>query len=258
MKKTVIGLVSNKGGVVKSGGTSLAAATAEMKGLRAIMLDSDGSNSSTLSAFPDGRFVDMTRPEGIGRVLAAIDQLGNETADCAIWDTAAHQESAIIKVLPMIMERCKKSDVKFIVIRPITSSHFVQRGALDFLSVAGEFGLHVIYANIYAQGRTEHDFRFWMASGARKRALESVVEMAVADGGAFLGDNVVAFGLSLSDVALGRFSRISDKEERKEAERLFDTDFRAFVSGYLYVMTERVNAAIEAVLARGPVQVAKK
>ena len=91
---------------------------------------------------------------------------------------------------------------------------------------------------VVAQGRTEDDFDDWLALSARKAALAAgAVDTFISDLGVKHADNAVAYGLSFVDVAMGRFDKCGEDEDR--ARKDFHPEIQGWFMDWLDEQTQR-------------------
>lgn len=213
------------------------------------MLDCDGSNSSTTSVFPNATFCDLSRPQGVGPLLTAVEDIATGVTDMAVVDCGARDEGKVHKLLPVLTAAAARRRVKIVFVRPVTTSHFVQANVADFIPIAQKFAIALVLAEVEAMGRDAADFAEWRATKTRARAVEYGAAFVLPDFGALLADNASSFSLSLSAVARGDFSAVGPDYD-EPAKRIFNRDTRAFVAGALAIACEDARKAISEAMAK--------
>jgi hypothetical protein len=142
------------------------------------------------------------------------------------------------------MRICKKEKVTLVVVRPITTSAFVQESAVEFANWAHDNGVAVVFVRNFGQGRREEYFAEWDALEDRNAAIPPAIEVMLPDLGAWIGDEATALGLSLADIATARFDRLSEKA-RHIADRKFGPEVQLVVADYLEQRCVDLGAAID-------------
>ena len=247
--KLLVLIKEGKGGVGKSLIAQIMAATLRDGGKYSVgFINSDTTNSTT-SSIEQTRFADLSKTETRGVVLNCLQALANGTFDSMVWDSGARDEARIVEILPWLTKEIKSMGGQLVVVRPITLSTAVQTNAVTFMAIAKKLGIAVIFARNLGQGRTAEHFLHWDATSARANALDAgAIEVALSDAGARWGDEAGGFGLSLSDVALGEFSKA--REDADEAAKIFDEDVRSWLSIWLSETVDDFRAALIAALDR--------
>ena len=254
---TLAVIIANKGGVAKSTTSLIIGAVAENNGMSVCFIDSDSSNSSTAQVHVSTQFVDISKVDSSGDIMVVIENLAEGRFDCAVWDTGARAEETVYEILELIRPLAQEKNVPIIIVKPITTNHFVQGSAVDSIVFAKRNGFAVLFATILAQGRKKDDFADWYASAGRKTALEYAVEFDVDSMGAVIPDNASSFSMSLTDVALGRFNNVPESY-RNMAITKFSRSQQMFLAAYLLRMGDRILPAVSEARSRLAMPKAKK
>jgi len=211
------------------------------------------NNSSMAQIDPDTQFAGLSDPtdlQSIGTLLMAVDQLGNESVDGVVWDTAAGIEETLKdQILPQVLKRANKQKVKLIVMRPITTSAFTQQAAVSFALWAQERGIIVIFVRNLGQGRAQKYFLDWESDPDRLKLHPQPVEIILPDLGCWIADESTALGLSIADVALGNFGRLTPGA-RAVAERKFTPQVQLATADWLDSRRAEFEQAIAQAIAQ--------
>ena len=77
-------------------------------------------------------------------------------------------------------------------------------------------------------------FDGWVAKHARKEMLKAgVIEIDMHDAGPRWSDEAVGYGLSFADIVFGRFDKIEEAEDRKDAITVFERPVQLFLARWL-------------------------
>jgi hypothetical protein len=208
--KLIVFVLEGKGGACKSTSASVCVEALMQDGkYRVDVIDTDTTNSTMSSLFPDAKLVDMSHAEFIGHFLAAL----KSDSDFVVVDTGARDESRLRAKMKLLAQKAKEAKVQILVLRPITTSSFVQNNAISWEQFAHPLGIRTIFVRALCQGRTDEHFTTWTNSIARKDALaRGAVEVDLTDAGVRWADEVPAYGISFREVALGDFSRVASDD----------------------------------------------
>jgi len=247
IKKVLAIILADKGGVGKS---FIAQIVHEMmKGPdeqhSVFCIDSDVGNSSTKQIFPDAEFAgvrDANDIASVGVITKSIRDLGNGVLDGVIWDTAAGSEEIVMdSIMPILLRLAAKCKIKIVVYRPITTSQYTQDGAVAFAEWAKENDVAVVFVRNLGQGRAAKYFADWAELPDRKAVMPPAVEATLPDLGCWIADEAASLRLSLGDVALARFDRLTEKG-RAVADRKFTPAVQMAVADWLEMRCDEFAA----------------
>ena len=216
-KRILFSVIEGKGGVGKSFIAQLLSSVAMgPEGLGNVrMIDSDVNNSSLAQIYEHTEFAGIRGSndlKAIGTISMALKELGDDVIDAVVWDTAAGTEDIITaRVLPSLAARAKKAKVNIVVARPITTSRYTQESALEFAAWARTQGIATLFVRNLGQARAARYFADWDANTDRNAFNPPIAEVILPDLGAWLSDEATALGLSIEDVALGRFDKLPER-----------------------------------------------
>ena len=236
--KAAIFTVEGKGGVGKSTCAGLAVEAVGQDCKRSVIsVYVDTTNSTMASMYNHVEMIDTSEEEAAGRIAAVL----STSSDFMVMDMGARSESTFVnKILPRLWRNRKRLDVEIVVLRPITTSGFVQANAVSFVMNATNFGVKTVLVRNASQGRTADHFSDWDKSPGRKVALElGAREMVLSDAGVRWGDEVPAYGLTFSAAAKGDFSRVEPKY-LPSVERLFTPGVQAHLGFWVEENAERL------------------
>jgi hypothetical protein len=212
------------------------------------VIDTDSTNSVMASVVgPSVRRGDVG---SVKSTAVFIRPIRENTHEAVVVDGGARDEAAIRAVMSdYILPELAKIKTPLVVLRPVTTSSFVQRNLISFVTAFQPLGVRILLCRIQAMGRTPESYARWEATQARAQllALPGVAEMIVDDLGAEYADEAVAFNLSFGQIAEGDFSSLSDPQERQDAERIFDEDVQLHFSLWMAKHIQRLEAALETI-----------
>ncbi|KPH80804.1 hypothetical protein [Bosea vaviloviae] len=232
-------VLDGKGGVSKSVISGAVVFGFETLGEVMAKFDTDTTNSTLTAMYEDARLIDVHKADWSAPITYAISQIGNDgVSRMLLIDTGARDEAKIKERLPLIATKMAAVGGRLLVIRPITTSNFAQTNAIEFAMSTANTDIGVVFMRVVAQGRTEDDFDEWLALSARKAALAAgAVDTFISDLGVKHADNAVAYGLSFVDVAMGRFEKCGEDENR--ARKDFNPEIQGWFMDWLDDQTQR-------------------
>jgi hypothetical protein len=241
-------VLDGKGGVAKSVISGTVVFSFKTLGEAMAKFDTDTTNSTLSAMYEDARLIDVHKADWSAPIAHAIDQIRKDSASrMMLIDTGARDEAKIKQRLPQIATKMAAAGGRLLVIRPITTSNFAQTNAVTFAMDTAGSDIAVVFMRVVAQGRTEEDFDEWDGFNARKAALKSgAVDTFMSDLGIKHADNAVAYGLSFIDVAMGRFDKCGEDEER--ARRDFPPETQGWFLDWLQEQTGRWIPAFQQAL----------
>ena len=253
-KRMFFSVIEGKGGVGKSFISQLLYSVAMgPDGLGNVrMIDSDVNNSSMAQIYEHTQFAgirDANDLEAVGTVGMAIKDLGNDLIDAAVWDTMAGTADIIVeKVLPSLAARAKKAKVNIVIARPITTSRYTQESALEFAAWARTQGIATLFVRNLGQARAARYFADWDANTDRNAFNPPIAEVILPDLGAWLSDEATALGLSIEDVALGRFDKLPERGRQIAFEK-FPPTVQLAVADWIELRRTEFEQAIDCAIA---------
>ena len=212
------------------------------------VIDTDSTNSVMASVIGDN--VKRGDMASVKSAAVFIRPIRENVHEAVVVDGGARDEAAIRAVMAdHIIPELAKIKTPLVVLRPVTTSSFVQRNLISFVKTYQPLGVRVILCRIVAMGRTPESYWRWERTQARAQmlALPGVAEMIVDDLGAEYADEAVAFNLSFGRIAEGDFSSITDPEELSDAKRVFDEDVQLHFSLWMGRHIQRLEEALEKV-----------
>ena len=137
--------------------------------------------------------------------------------------------------------------VRLVVVRPLTLSTFVQNNAYRFAIKVKTDDMAVIAVRNLSQGRTLALFKQWLEKRARAEMLDAgVIEIDMQDAGPRWSDEAVGYGLSFADIVFGRYDKIKDAEDRKDAIAVFERPVQLFLARWLRTQAQTFGDALTA------------
>ena len=244
-------VLENKGGSGKSTIAQICVETLKMDGSHVHVIETDTSNSTMTAAQLSTGDVISTRSDGfIGGFLEAIELIEMGAAQHCVVDCGARDEADIMMIIPDLAQKMREIGGFLIVVRPISTNHFVQNNAVSCADQLIGSDARVIFASNISCGRRAEDFKRWTSTKSFARLTEAgVVSIDIGNAGAVLADNATSFGLSFADVALARFDRAGRFETI--ARQLFDRRLQLATAEWLAKSTKSMRQAIETCCKRG-------
>ena len=246
----LIVVLDGKGGVGKSVISGTVVFSFESLGALMAKFDTDTTNSTLTDMYSDARLIDVSKADWSAPITYAISQIAKDGAPrLMLIDAGARDEAKIKERLGMIATKMAAMGGRLLVIRPITTSNYAQTNAIEFAMTTAKTDIAVVFMRIEAQGRTPEDFDDWKNLGALKEALATgAVDTFMSDLGVKHADNAVAYGLSFEDVAMGRFDKLEEDEDR--ARKDLPPETQGWFLDWLVEHRERWLAAFRDALAK--------
>lgn len=243
-------VVEGKGGVGKSftGMTVHHALAAD--GSRVAVLETDTTNSTMYSVGLASGDPISTRDETmLGGLLEGVALIADGEADHIVLDAGARDEAYLMPHLPKLAQRLRQIGGHLVVVRPLTTSHFVLSNAAECANLLQGTGISLLYSMGLWGGRTRKDYQGWLDSEERHAALAAgAVEIEVNSIGTVVADNMVGFGLSIMDVADQNFERAGENEA--VARKVFTRPMVLHCNEWLDEHVTRVRAGLIGSLGR--------
>jgi hypothetical protein len=237
-------VVEGKGGVGKSLNCMTFHHALSADGSRVAVLETDTTNSTMYSVGLAGGDPISTRDETmLGGLLEGVARIADGEADHVVLDAGARDEAYLMPLLPKLAHRLRQIDGHLVVIRPLTTSHFVLSNAAESAKTLKGSGISLIYSVGLWGGRTHKDYQGWFDSDERQAALVAgAVEIEVNSIGTVVADNMVGFGLSIMDVADQNFAKAGEYEQA--ARKMFTRPMILHVNEWLDEHVTRVRAGL--------------
>ena len=226
-------VMEEKGGVGKSGTAQCCAQALKMAGEQLLITETDQSNSNmTMVGLANYPPIDVREDGAVGGFLEIIEKLEQKQFGHALVDTGARDDKIVQGMLPQLLPHLKKAGVHLIVVRPLTTSHFVQVNAHEYATKSKPPGTGCVFVLNLSQGRVAKDYDEWRRLRAHQQCLDAgVIEIEMGSVGVVAADNAISFGLAFEDVAMGRFS--GAKQHATKAAELFPRSRQLFLADYL-------------------------
>jgi len=243
-------VVEGKGGVGKSIDCMTFHHALSADGSRVAVLETDTTNSTMYSVGLASGDPISTRDETmLGGLLEGVARIADGEANHVVLDAGARDEAYLMPLLPKLAQRLQQVGGKLVVVRPLTTSHFVLSNAAECANTLKGSGISLIYSVGLWGGRTMKDYQGWIDSEDRQAALAAgAVEIAVNSIGTVVADNMVGFGLSIMDVADGNFGKAGENEH--VARKVFKRPMILHVNEWLDEHIIRVRAGLVDALGR--------
>lgn len=246
--KALIMAVEGKGGVSKSLSTGLAIEMLRERGASVSIVDADATNSSTLSLYPEGRFLDLSS----AKVAGALVGLFEDPADFVVVDVGARDEATIKKNFAYMREAAKKARARIVALRPVNLNVAVHANIRAWLTdhCDGEISFAVMLRSV-ACGRDEDAFgRRWAGYGWKALAIKAgrAREILLTDLGAEYAENLQTIQTPLSAIVAGEFRAPEGAEGdayRAFCEAVYDRDARLHIGIWLKENGGRLIAALQ-------------
>ena len=246
VKALMILAIENRGGVGKTTAAGTAVEAMSTYDERVDILDFDDSNQQ-MSLYQNARAVGDGNM--IGALQTAIGRIQRGEVDFVIGDTGAQSEALINAELGEIAAALSAVSARLVVLRPLTLCPKNQNNIIHFVDHVMTDDMGVVIVRNLGQGRKVQDYAYWASTATRARLLATgVVEIDLEDAGAAHSDRAMGCGLTLADVALGRFTKAGKYE--KQALSFFDTDAQNFLARWLFRQTLSFQNAIIASLKK--------
>ena len=247
-RRAMLIAMEGKGGVGKSTVTNVAVSGFRRKNFKVRTIESDTTNSSMSMVFKDTTLMSVQRPDFRGVIAEAAEQLKDGVFDRVVIDLGARDEAEVKLYIPKLARMLAESGVDLVIVRPITTSHFVQNNAMAWVRETKGLPVKTVFVRNHGMGRSETEYAAWFKLNVRAAALASgVVEVGLEDVGARLADDCVSAGLSFSDLAYGDFSRSSLSPD--ELSTLFPRSAQLTMLDWVDEMSERLLDAFDQVVA---------
>lgn len=229
-------VLGGKGGIAKSLIAQVIAASLRLT-RQVRMIDTDHGNSSSASIDPDATMVDLRDTSARGALLVQLQALAALPDGAVVMDTGAQEDGLVRAVLAWLAREAGRLGITVVPVLPLTLSSHAQGQAVAFAEHAATLGLPVLLVKNLGQGRRLSDYDRWMATAARQGTLDrGAVEVDLPDLGARWSDEAAGYGLSLADVAVGRFDKAGlGLDEHRAAATVaaargtFDANVRAWL-----------------------------
>lgn len=243
-------VVEGKGGVGKStnGMTMHHALSAD--GSRVSVLETDTTNSTMYSIGLATGDPISTRDEAmLGGLLEGVALIAEGETDHVILDAGARDEAYLTPLLPKLAQRLRQIGGHLVIVRPLTTSHFVLTNAAECADILKGTGISLIYSIGLWGGRTLKDYQGWFDSDERKAALAAgAVEIETGSIGTVVADNMVGLGLSIMDVADRNFAKAGEHEAA--ARKVFTRPMILHCNEWLDEQVTRIRSGLIRALER--------
>lgn len=230
----VIFVLEDKGGVGKSVIAQMIAAMLSFEQKYLVqMVDTDFSNSTSAQIFTGARMLNLNEKASLGAFSNLLRALKEKMFHHLVFDVGAREEKTVRLLLKTIVGLVRALGGEVVVFRPISLGSHNQTNACNFMDVAEPLGISTVFVVNEGQGRLVEYFDRWKSSVARSTALNrGAVETHIHDAGILYLDEAIGFGLSLTEIALRDFTKLSD-EDRVAAEGVFTEDVCAWVNMWM-------------------------
>ena len=248
--KPIFPVLGGKGGIGKSLLAQILATKSRETYRSVFVVDTDHSNNSTRSIDPDARMLDIWDVTARGGLAVLLAELKATPSCAAVIDTGAQEDAPLIDMLEWLAREAGRAGACLVPVLPLSLSTHTQRRAVEFAAIAARLRVPVVFVRNLGQGRTAADFAVrWGRSRTRAEAIErGAVETELPDAGARWADEAGGYGLSLADVALGRWAKAGSKAD--EAAASFDASARAWLNIYLDEAGDALTRAIGEAIAK--------
>lgn len=247
--KIVTLTLENKGGVGKSRIAEILYYTltdGEDPSKNVLVAETDSANR-TMKMVVASEFIDLSLVEWTGQLEYIGERIAAGEFDHAVIDCGARDETAMRAFLPEYARFLAELGVRLVVVRPLTLSTFVQNNAYRFVTKVKTDDMSVIAVRNLSQGRTLAMFGSWLAKHARKEMLSAgVIEIDMQDAGPRWSDEAIGYGLSFADIVFGRYDKIKDDEDRKDAIAVFERPIQLFLGRWLRAQAQTFGEALKA------------
>lgn len=234
--KVVTLVLENKGGVGKSRIAEILYYTltdGEDPSRKVLVAETDDANRS-MKMVGASEFINLNQVEWTGQLEYIGERIAAGEFDHAVIDCGARDERPMRAFLPDYARFLAGLGVRLVVVRPLTLSTFVQNNAYRFAIKVKTDDMAVIAVRNLSQGRTLALFKQWLEKRARAEMLDAgVIEIDMQDAGPRWSDEAVGYGLSFADIVFGRYDKIKDAEDRKDAIAVFERPVQLFLARWL-------------------------
>lgn len=245
--KIVAMVLENKGGVGKSRIAEILTYTlsgGESPDKKVLVAESDSANRN-MKKVGASEFLNLSAVEWTGQLDYIAERIAEGEYDHAVIDFGARDEPPIRAFLPEYAKYLASRDIRLIVLRPLTLSTFVQNNAYSFVMRVKTDDMGVITVRNLSQGRILALFSDWIKKKARAAMqAKGVIEIDMEDAGPRWSDEAVGYGLSFSDVVFGRFDKIKNEEDRKDAVEVFKRPVQLFLARWLRNQAQTFGKAL--------------
>jgi hypothetical protein len=250
-------VIEGKGGVVKS--TNAQIAIEALKGghlpydaqKSVYVMDTDTTNSNmTALGYCENKVIDTREENCSGGLYKALDVLEKHQFDHVVVDCGAREEDQVRPHILHLAKGMENIGGMLIVLRPITTNHFVQQNALGFVREFPSSKVGKLLALNCSMGRKSKDYVRWRATTSRSEALAAgAIEIEIESAGVVVADNATSFGLRFYDIAMGDFKRAPEKYWPLLPE-IFDERISLFLLEWLKRSTAVVRTGILEIIAK--------
>ena len=247
--KVVTLVLENKGGVGKSRIAEILYYTltdGEDPSRKVLVAETDDANRS-MKMVGASEFINLNQVEWTGQLEYIGERIAAGEFDHAVIDCGARDERPMRAFLPDYARFLAGLGVRLVVVRPLTLSTFVQNNAYRFATKVKTGDMAVIAVRNLSQGRTLALFKQWLEKRARAEMLDAgVIEIDMQDAGPRWSDEAVGYGLSFADIVFGRYDKIKDAEDRKDAIAVFERPVQLFLARWLRTQAQTFGDALTA------------
>jgi hypothetical protein len=243
-------VIEGKGGVAKSFNTIIFHHVLAADGSKVGVLETDTTNSTMYSVGLASGDPISTRDETmLGGLMEGVAMIASGEAKHVVIDAGARDEAYLMPLLPKLQQRLRQINAHLVVVRPLTTSHFVLSNAAECANTLNGTGISLIYSIGLWGGRTRKDYQGWIQSDDRQAALDAgAVEVEVNSIGTVVADNMVGFGLSIMDVADQNFAKAGEYEAA--ARKVFTRPMILHINEWLDEHVTRLRAGLIDALGR--------
>ncbi len=234
-----------KGGIGKSFACGIMASAFSAAGQRVILVDGDGTNSTTYSTHDNVQYLHTSAVEARGAVRTLIRKVG-AGADSVLFDFGARDDDIVTKHTPWLVAECKAVSACLVIVVPITDEPTTHMTAVKYAGVALPAGAGLLF--LKNLGCSKGALARWERSPSRREAIDrGAVECELGNLGS-AADRARGFRLSVADVALGRFERAGERAQQAAQE--FDEDTQAWCGIWLDEQCSTLISAVQAAVNR--------
>lgn len=131
-------------------------------GSRVAVLETDTTNSTMYSTgLATGDPISTRDETMLGGLLEGVARIGSKEADHVVLDAGARDEAYLMPHLAKLAHRLAQIGGHLVVVRPLTTSHFVLTNAAECAAALKGTGISLIFSMGLWGGRTRKDYQGW-------------------------------------------------------------------------------------------------
>lgn len=219
---TLIIVMEGKGGVGKSVTADATHHCFTSSGYTVASVDTDTTNSTMSTVHSSALLADTSEVGWQSTINVLINAMrAGAGPHIIVMDVGARDEVHVRPKLAFFVEKMAQIGGRVLVVRPVTTSSFAQRNAIDFADAEEHKRIATVFMQIRAQGRQEHHFARWSKTQALAAAKKAgACDTWIDDLGVEIADEAIGLGLSFGDLANRNFTKAGPEAE--EARQYFD------------------------------------